>query len=177
YKNDDEFIVRLTPKDTSQEIILVKGDRNSKNFKESLKFYTDKVEKGAADFKNEKTKWKNAFMYGDVMRIPNLQFNIEKEYQKLMGKIYTDDYKVEHKLLLLYQRNAFLLNERGAEMESEAVVVDSTAAISDTVVVELPKPKNLLFNEDFFVFVKKVNSPSPYYAIKITNTELMEKLK
>ncbi|MDF2457229.1 MAG: hypothetical protein K0R51_3222, partial [Cytophagaceae bacterium] len=32
YKNDDEFIVRLTPKDTSQEIILVKGDRNSKNF-------------------------------------------------------------------------------------------------------------------------------------------------
>ncbi len=178
YKNDNEFMIRLTPKDTLQEIILVKGDRNSKNFKEALKFYTDKKEKGIADFKNEKTKWKTAFMPGDVMRIPCLQFNLEKKFKNLMGKSYTDDYKVEHTLELLYQRNAFVLNERGAEMESEAYAVDTTAVVpGGEEEIELPKPKNLLFNEDFFVFVKKVKSPSPYYAIKITNTELMEKSK
>ena len=174
YKNDEEFILKLSPQDKSNEIILVKGDHTSRNFKEALTFYKNKAEIGKTDKANEKTKWKTVFMYGDVMRIPNLQFHIEKFYQDLMGKKYTDDDHVLHKLVLLYQRNAFMLNASGAKMESEAIAADSTAAIGDDTIA-LPEPKTLFFNDDFYVFVKKTNTESPYFAIKITNTELMEK--
>jgi hypothetical protein len=178
YKNDEEFILKLSPQDKSNEIILVKGDRSSQTFKEALSFYKNKSEQGKADQTNERTKWKTAFMHGDVMRIPNLQFHIEKLYTELMGKKYKDDDNFEHTLILLEQRNAFMLNESGAKMESEAIALDTVAAISaDTIAPVLPQPKTLFFNEDFYVFVKKTNAESPYFAIKISNAELMEKIK
>ena len=70
------------------------------------------------------------------------------------------------------QRTAFVLNEKGAEVESETImaVTDSTSAV-----MERPQPKNLIFDKPFLILLKRTDSKNPYFAMFVANNELMEK--
>ena len=72
---------------------------------------------------------------------------------------------------LAWQRTAFILDESGAEIESEAEA--ATEAIEEEY--EKPKPKKMIFDKPFLILLKRTDAKNPYFGLWITNTELMMK--
>jgi hypothetical protein len=67
-----------------------------------------------------------------------------------------------------WQRTAFILDEVGAEVESEALIYTL-----EEIVAEKPQPKRLIFNKPFTLFLTKVNSVNPYFGMWVADAELM----
>ena len=117
--------------------------------------------------KSKTESWKVEYMEDDVLIIPQIKFNIDKEYHNLAGFQFKDSKGNSHFIASLMQRNAFVLDENGAKVESDA------RAVADSV--GFVQPKKMYFNEGFYVFLKKKNIENPYFALKIVNSELINK--
>lgn len=167
YKDDKEFIIKINPQDETQEIIFVKGDKRSKNFDEVLANIKQKQSLGEAE--RQKSSDKYSLTVHDKVLIPAILFNIKKTFHHIEGQAFTDKAKQRWDIVQAEQRNAFSLDEHGAKAESEAKI----SAIAESA--QLTPTKELILDNDFYVFLKKKNSSQPYYAIKIINEELLVK--
>lgn len=172
YKSDNDFLLKLLPKDTTHEIFIYLPKKN--NFKslaaviKSIQKKIDKSEKVKITVKNY---WKCQFLKDDRFSIPIMTYNIEKNFSDVVGKNFTvdnHDYSIE----VCYQRIAFILDEAGAEVESKAEMVACTEEVEE---VDSPKPKNLILDQPFFIMLKRTDSENPYLAMWINNEELMIK--
>jgi hypothetical protein len=170
YNNDIDYALSLFPKDEDHEIMLMKTDfRRYKTMNEAVISLFNK-EKIFREQKNRKNYWKYFFNDEDRVRIPIVLFNIENSYEDVEGSIFNAGTK-EYSIQTAYQRTAFLLNEKGAEVESEAWL---EAATEEAVEEEKPKPKKLYFDKDYLILLKRKTSNNPYFALLVTNSELME---
>ena len=173
YLDDDHFAIRLFPADTSSIITLVKGIDLAGTFKDLYNRTNVYIEKGWKEKESAKNKWKYTFAEGDYLSIPVVKFNIGTHYSSLEGQQFTSRTE-PHNIVEAYQRTAFVFDEYGAIVESEAVVAcDSTSMAPEAV--QKPTPKNMIFDKPFVIFIQKKNSNQPYFAMKVMNTELMEK--
>jgi hypothetical protein len=169
YKNDEEFILRLQPKDSTQEIILCKGLRN----KSSLGSLQQECDSLIRVGKQQSAITSNSVLYtinrGDRIGIPVIRFNLDTDYPNLISQTFragSDNYTI----VKAYQRTALILEEHGAVAESEAVVaVDTTIAAAPV----LDRPKFLLFNKPFFLLLRKKEVAAPYFMLWIENAELL----
>lgn len=167
YNSDNDFALRIRTSDQDHEIILVK---TSFTPKASLKTYIDEVYNARDAFleKRNNTNFRNYYLEDeDETRIPMMAFNLETSFPELVGSTF----KTTQTLMLItkaYQRTAFVLNEKGAEVESEAEM-NATEAEEP----EPAKPKQLFFDKDFLVLLKRKEVINPYFAMYVTNTELM----
>lgn len=75
---------------------------------------------------------------------------------------------------MAYQRTAFLLNENGAEVESE-VAMDAEGGEDLETEEEKPLPKAMIFDKPFLVFLKRNDSQYPYFAMLVANSEVLKK--
>lgn len=168
YHNDNDFALKLFPADIAHEIILVKSDFKAHN---TLKVVIDSLQGKTKDFQqnsNESNYWKYHFNDEDHVRIPIIEFNIETNYSAI-EETYIKTASRELLIETMYQRTAFVLNEKGAEVESVAeVAVEEMAE-------ELPKPKRLFFDSPFIILLKRKTSEYPYFAMYVSNSELMVK--
>jgi len=158
------------PKDTTHKIILIKTSfPENTTFKQELeKFESNK--KIFEETKNEDNYWKYYYENEDKLIIPMIALHIEKNYESIEGTTFTAE-KSSHNLIKVYQRNAFILNEKGAIIETEAEIGDvETEALPEEI-----KPKNLIFNKPFLLLLKKKDSSYPYFAIFIADAELLQK--
>lgn len=172
YKNDNNFIIKLLPKDKEHEIILFKSDQTFISIAEMTSEIEKLTEIGKTEKKNEKTSWKYYFIEEDIVVIPKLNFNIETNYSTLEG----NNFKSKKQNFLVeraWQRTAFILDESGAEIESEAEFDAAAAAMGEEY--EKPKPKKLVFDKPFLILLKRTNAKNPYFGLWTTNTELMTK--
>ena len=169
YHNDNDFAIKLFPKDTEHEIILVKTDFEDQLV---LKNEVERLEKHIRDFKkmrNEKNDWKYYYNDEDKVSIPIIEFNIQTNYPEMEGSYFST---AERRFVLdmLYQRTAFVLNEKGAEVESEAIAV-----ATEEMEEELPQPKKMIFDQPYLILLKRKSSQYPYFAMFVSNSELMRK--
>ena len=168
YKNDDNFIIALLPKDKKHEIILFKTDKVFNSMAEMNKEIRRLTEIGIKEWENEKLQWKYWFSdESDVLIIPKINFNIATNYSSLEGKEFRtakQDYQIE----TAWQRTAFRLDERGAEVVSEVKVY--AVGIREE---EQPRPKKMIFDKDFLILLKRTDSQNPYFGLWVVNTELM----
>jgi hypothetical protein len=163
YKNDSNFAIRLIPKDKDHEIILYCPPNNAFiTFKEILDALNNNIK--SPDQKKEL----NVYKHGDWVQIPVLSFNIKKSYGKFIGNLFmakANDYIIDTAV----QRTAFILDELGAEIESESKIsVEVTS-------VPIKNSKRMRFNKPFLVMLKRKDSENPYFMTWINNTELMTK--
>lgn len=170
YNNDDDFAMRLLPEDQDHEIILVKT-----NFAQQATFadYLAALNKASATFrenKNDQNDWKYYWGDDDQVLIPKFSFNIEKNYNDIVGSTFTTP-QSPFSVTKAYQRTAFVLNEKGAEVESEAEIAVEATAVEE--IEERPKPKIMHFNKTFLILLKRKNSPNPYFAMLVNDTDLM----
>ncbi len=170
YNNDDDFAIELIPKDKDHVIILVKShfDQNI-NFSNEINRFR-KLQTKFDDDRNEKNYWKYYFQEEDIVSIPIIDFNIETNYLEIEGSRFTSGDR-RFIIEIAYQRTAFRLDEKGAEVESES---EMYAALEE-LMEEPPKPKSLIFDKPFMVFLKRKGLRNPYFAMYLSNSELMRK--
>ncbi|GAA4149915.1 hypothetical protein GCM10022217_02400 [Chryseobacterium ginsenosidimutans] len=174
FVDNENFIFKLTPKEADNELIFIKGlDIESDNsFKEIIENYNLKQKLGVVEKQNDKLKWKYILKSGETFRIPELSFNIEKSYKNLIGQKFNSR-SIEYVISIAKQRNALLLNNKGAKIESEAEIRTKSAKI----VLEKTEKiiKHLILNNTFCIIIKHKDRVNPYFCAKIDNTELMNK--
>jgi hypothetical protein len=172
YKNDNNFIIKLLPKDKEHEIILFKTDQNFNSIAEMTTEIEKLTEKGNIEKKNEKISWKYYYNEEDIVIIPKFNFNIETNYTNLEGNKFSSknqNFQIE----TAWQRTAFILDESGAEIESEAEIAVAVEEMEEEY--EKPKPKKMIFDKPFLILLKRTDTKNPYFGLWTTNTELMTK--
>ena len=103
--------------------------------------------------------------------------NSEIPYVKVNGMInYNDlyDKKIKNsKGLYIYdviQNVNFYLNERGCNLSSKATMVTEYMGIGEDT-------KYCYFQDTFIIFMKEANSDQPYFALKVDNNDILEKIE
>lgn len=169
YKDDDNFIIRLNPKNKEHGVILFKSERKFETLHQMIEEADALIKLGDSERKEENQKWKYRIEDEDIVIIPKFNFNIETEYGSLAGnkfQVGETDLTIEK----ASQRTAFLLDEEGAEIESEAWMEFALEAVEED---ERPKPKKMIFDKSFLTMLKRADAPYPYFAMWTANSELM----
>ena len=171
YNNDRDFAIRLRPKDEEHEIILVmkKFDRKMTLGKEVKKWQQRATV--FEDLFTYESQWRYGFGEEDELRVPSIAFNLSSEYPDILNSLFstsTNEFVVDE----CYQRTAFILNEKGAEIESEAAMGQKSEAKVENS--DPPQPKKLIFDQPYLIFLKRSDSNNPYFAMYVDNPELME---
>ena len=176
YDNDDHFIVRITPADDKEDIILAKGFNTAGSFENILKRIDSLNIAGQNERKKNQTDWRYNFLYGDELLTPVMSFNYAANYRQFTGRMISADGHT-FRIDTASQRTAFVINEHGAKVESEAeVAVAVTAAPAPPPPGEEQKhEKKMLFDKDFIVILRKKNAQYPYFMMAVTNTDIMVK--
>lgn len=166
YKDDNNFVIGLNPSDKQHQILLSTSTKKFKTLAESNAEIQRLILIGREQKKEPKTSWRRSFEDEDVLIIPKFSFNISTHFPTLEGKPFESGAR-RYKLDEAWQRTAFILDEVGAEVESEA------ETSTDYIEGEKPKPKKLIFDKPFTIFLKKANSSNPYFGMWVADTELM----
>ena len=93
---------------------------------------------------------------------------VKTEYNQLYDK------KIKNsKGLYIYdvvQNVNFYLNERGCNLSSKAAMVTEYMGIGEDT-------KYCYFQDTFIIFMKEANSDQPYFALKVDNNDILEKIE
>lgn len=171
YEDDQHFILKLIPKDRSQQILLAKGLPNYSTLAEGVELTNEWIAKGKELAQDDQHSWKYHIAEDDQFSIPKIQFNISTNFNELEGQTFTAYDSSMHVLVTAFQRTALTLNEHGAIVESYAY------AVADSAGVEMVEthPKNLNLDQTFLLIMKNKIKENPYFVMKVDNSELLVK--
>lgn len=150
----DDFAIKLKTKE-GDEIILYRTNEN-KNFDE---YYKD-IQNKASSYTESKE-----FLEGDELRIPFVRVNGMIAHNELYGKFIKDTNMFFTDVI---QNVNFNLNDKGCNLSSEVTLVTEVTGIS-------MEPRFCYFDDQFVIFMKEANSDQPYFALKVDNTDVLEK--
>ena len=150
---DNDFAVKLKTKE-GDEIILYRTDEE-KSFDE---YYKDIVDKTNAYTGNPE------FGKEDQILVPYVRVNGMISYNELFGKYIKDTNMYIEDVV---QNVNFYLNEKGCNLSSQATIVTECLSASDS--------RYCWFKDTFIIFMKEANCDTPYFALKVDNTDILEK--
>lgn len=173
YENDDNFIIKLAPTDTEHEIILFKTGETYTTMAEMVAASDSLIKIGKQESMVDSTRWKYQFEDDDMVMIPDMSFNISADFNKLINNTFTAKHG-SYRIIKAWERIAFLLNETGAKIESEAAV----EMVLECLELERPvrhEPKRMIFDKPFFLMLHRTDAQYPYCCMHLVNSELMVK--
>ncbi len=158
YHSKDDFAVKLFTKE-NDEVILAKGcEENSFG-----KMY-ETIQK-------EKENYEGEISFGeeDILKIPNIKFNLKEEFHELENEPFLfsngDEYQIETAL----QTIQFELDKKGGKIKSEAGMMVRKMAIM------MPEePRQFLIDDTFTIFLLEENRDLPYFAAKISDITVVQ---
>jgi hypothetical protein len=173
YKDDNNFILKLIPKDKQHEIILAKGLDKYQTLKDGVKLTNDLITEGIREQVNTNLSWKYYITPDDMFAIPAIKFNIATNYKNLEGQSFLTKDTRNHSLeiAIAYQSTGFILNENGAVVESLAVTAVVDSASASPIITH---PKKMVFDKPFLIVIKRADKPNPYFVMKVANAELLK---
>ncbi len=176
YENDVKFIIGITPRDKTQEIVLAKGFNDYQTLEASLEAIDTAQKRGQQErAAGGKFKKRYEIEYDDQVLIPVLRFNLEKEFRSFIGAAIVSSHGVDT-ISKAKQRTAFVLDENGGKVESVAEVAASAAAAPEPQgPEEIRRPKMLWLNKPYITLLRKKGIAHPYLMVKVSNAELMVK--
>ncbi len=110
YETPSSYAVRLLPKDKNHEITLYTGEViGRKSLQDLITSFEEKAKLHGCVNVTERNYWRCNFVENaDVLSIPVLKFNLEKNYPDMLGcTIQNGGYFVTK----MYQRTALILDE------------------------------------------------------------------
>ena len=150
----DDFAIKLKTKE-GDEIILYRTNEN-KNFDE---YYKD-IQNKASSYTGSKE-----FLEEDELRVPFVRVNGMIAHNELYGKFIKDTNMFFTDVI---QNVNFNLNDKGCNLSSEVTLVTEVSGIG-------MEPRFCYFDDQFVIFMKEANSDQPYFALKVDNTDVLEK--
>ncbi len=156
YKNSDDFIVKLTPKNGNDEIFLAKI-KHEATLKDTLTSVQNKLTFSRQVYLGD----------NDTLQIPKFDFKLEHSYDELAGKFLLNKNFRDYFISKAIQNIDFKLNEKGATLKSEAKIILQIECI------QLKQPKYMIFDKPFLIYLKEKQAKSPYLVIWVDNTNLL----
>ncbi len=153
YHSKDDFAVKLFTKE-NDEVILAKG-REENSFG---KMY-ETIQK-------EKENYEGEISFGeeDILKIPNIKFNLKEEFHELENEPFLFSNGNEYQIETALQTIQFELDKKGGKIKSEAGMMVRKMAIM------MPEePRQFLVDDTFTIFLLEENRDLPYFAAKISD--------
>lgn len=154
YNNEDDFIIRLKTKVANDEIILAKVQPGS-TLLETIESVDKRILNGS----------KEALVENDALMIPKFSFKLAHSYSELTDQTIMNQAFSDYRIVKALQDITFVLDERGAVLESRAIMVTSKS---------VEESRHLVFDQPFLLYMKEAGAKYPYFAIWVDNTELMD---
>lgn len=168
YNSDDDFSFSLLPEDQDHEIVLMLAPTDSvRSLQDVYQYLTNEMTEEAM---LNRVEWKNEVNDDDYFGVPNFAFNLAYEFEEIIGSTF-NTLETTYSFVELYQRNAFVLDETGAIVESE--VVASTEDMMAAPPEEVVEPKDMTLDRPFFLFLRKKDKALPYFAVYVNNTDIL----
>lgn len=158
YNSDNNYAVTLYS-DDGDEIILARNS-NGKTFDEIYQ-----------NINNEKEKYEGNISFGDedTLKVPNLDFNLLKEYKELKGLQFQTNKNATAIIEEAVQTIKFKLDNTGGSIKSEAAIGTKMMAIQPSEEI-----RNFNFDDEFTIFLKEAEKEKPYFAANISNITLFQ---
>lgn len=153
----DDFAIKLKTKE-GDEIILYRTN-DQKTFSQ---YYND-IQNKSKEYTGTKE-----FRKQDELLIPYVRVNGMIAYNDLYGKEIKDTGGLYFTDVV--QNVNFYLNEKGCNLNSKSTMVTEYMGISEDT-------KYCFFKDQFIIFMQEKNSENPYFALKVDNDDILEKIK
>lgn len=151
----NDLAIKLKTKEGDEIILYRTNDKKSFN-----EYYQDIIDKTNSYTGNKK------FSKNDELRVPYVRVNGMISYNELYGKeIKNSDGLYIYDVI---QNVNFSLNEKGCNLSSKATMVTEYLGIDEDT-------RYCYFQDTFVIFMKENNSDNPYFALKVNNTDILEK--
>jgi hypothetical protein len=154
YDSDDNFIISLKGKNTNDEVILAHIEP-----KDTL---SNTLNYALSNSGKEEVVTSN-----DFLQIPMFQFDINKNFNELINKSLENKGFEDYSIGSAIQRIQFSLTERGAELKSKAEIGMLKSVATPK------KPKKLVFDKPFLLYMKQKDKDKPYFVMWVENPEVM----
>ena len=155
YNSTEDFAIKLKTIE-GEEVILYRTSEVGKSFNDYYQDINEKEVKYAGSKVFEET---------DKLLIPFIQIHDDVNYDDLCGKYIKGTNKMYIKQAL--QSIHFELNNVGGSVKSEAII---EVPQSESVDVE----REMIFNNNFVLFLKEGSKKQPYFALNVDNIDLLE---
>jgi hypothetical protein len=159
----NQFIVRLKLKNKNEEIILAKITP-SREIKETI-----------SNVLELSKKLQSSENYNICeLAIPEIDMDFDKNYNELIEKTILNEKLHGYIIKEAKQSVIFKLDEQGAILKSKAKIKATYGSkrFDDTQIFQ-----RLIFDAPFLLILKEKNKELPYFAIWISNEEIMKDLK
>lgn len=169
FNSNNDFSISLLPSNKEHEILLILFKNKKialKNLSDYFKHYTQSKKSASED--------NCTFNDDDQVEVPIIEFHLEKYFDSIIGTSFSSKKNGQFYISQFYQRNAFVLNENGAEVESYA---EEAAECVEEIEEEKIEPKKMIFDRPFVVFLKRKDATNPYFGVYISNTDLLKEVK
>lgn len=156
YENDNKFIIRLSLKDESDQLILAKGfDMNDPN-----------MVLAAMRKSNTPTFLKD----NEQFKAPVLHLSHNRVYNELLGKSLANKGFEQYFIAQMFENIKFDMDSKGARAENEAVVMATKSA-------DIAPSRHFILDKPYWVVMKRSDSQNPYLFVGVKNVNVMKVLK
>jgi hypothetical protein len=158
YKSRDDFVIEVATKSKGDRLLLAKIHPDS-TLIQTIATVQSRADSTKGTLPEPETR----------MEVPTLDFRLTKDYEELLGKhIQCPNARLSDQFFVMVRQLVqFKLNEEGAKLKSEAVVVTK-----QTILVGHGPPQ-LIFDKPFLILMEHKGAANPYFALWIDNSELL----
>lgn len=160
YKDRDDFIIELKTNSSNDQIILAKTN-SSGTLKTCIDDLLRRISNGTS----------SDMQPGDVLKIPKMNYDIHREYTELAGKkLKIQNPRIAQDLIVLSAEQSirFQMDEEGVKLKSES---KQTFGCSKSAPPQ--RQHIMIFDKPFLVLLKNSNANTPYFAMWVSNPELL----
>ena len=164
YVNDGEFAINLTSLSEKDEIIFAKTLPDA-----TLEKTVSKISSAIANRKQI------SFSEGDMIIIPEIDFDIVKSYGELTNKKFLNENFKKYHISEALQAIKLKLDSEYDEIKIEALVERGMGFATESIDMEHKEQKQLVFNKPFLLMFIKKGAKQPYFAAWFNNAEMFVK--
>lgn len=172
YGGDNDFVLRLSSRVENEFIVLAKIQKPETLSAgvETVRNYLQAERKGFTELSanGKKEFYLNTLSQGDLLAIPVVDLNVQKNFAQLCDRLFTNPGFEEVWLHQVYQDVAFKMDEAGATVRSTAYGAGFGGGSSQP-----RKPRRFLFDRPFLLTVWQKDAQQPYLAVWIASTDVL----
>lgn len=159
YRDENDLIVELAPKNKDERIVLAKITPA-----DTLQRTIEAVQHRTASTGVE--NWQQMLQLGETIIVPVFNFELWKQYDELLGRSVTTHGSLDGMpIVAALQSIRFRFDECGAVLKSEAGAAMKCA--------EARTPRRLVFDRPFLILLERRDATCPYFALWVDNPELL----
>src|SRR5262249_4609893 len=135
----------------------------------TLKAAVEHVRQQARQAKNSPTMNNFPRLNHEILAVPMLTLGIERNFEELVGKPLLNSGWEQGSIIRALQAIRFRLDQRGAVLESEAILETMKSERNPAEVI-----RRFVFDRPFLLYLKERDSSVPYFALWVETPEVMQ---